>query len=81
MSLSPNGSKIALSSISGLGVDIRDATTGKLLLALPEEDGSVYWMAWSPDSRRLAVARDIGSIAIWNLGAVEQALARFGPIP
>jgi serine/threonine protein kinase/WD40 repeat protein len=81
MSLSPDGSKIALSSVTGLGVEIRDAKSGKLLLPLPEENGSVYWMTWSPDSRRVAVARDIGSVAIWELGAVEQILAQFGPNP
>jgi WD40 repeat protein len=42
---------------------------------LPEEPGTVYCLAWSPDSRRLAVARDDGSIAIWNLDTVNQILA------
>jgi WD40 repeat protein len=64
-----------------LGVEIWDPKTGKWLYSLPEESGTVYWLAWSPDSRRLAVSRDNGDIAIWNLGEVEQILAKLGLTP
>jgi WD40 repeat protein len=79
--LSPDGSKLALSSASGIGVDLWNPITGKVLYSLPEENGSLYWLAWSPDSRRLAVARDDGSIAIWNLDTVSQILTKLGLNP
>ncbi len=81
LSLSPDGSKLAVTSASGLGVEIWDPKTGKLLFALPEEPGTVFWLAWSPGSRRLAVARDNGSSAIWDLEAVGQVLVQLGLNP
>ena len=61
---------------SGLGVDLRDPATGKLLCTLPDEPGSIWWLAWSPDSQRLAVSRANGDITIWNLNEVEAQLLR-----
>jgi len=43
--------------VSSLGVEIRDVINGELLYALPEERGSIWGLAWHPDSRRLAVSR------------------------
>jgi serine/threonine protein kinase/WD40 repeat protein len=74
--LSPDGAKLAVVSGSALGVNVWDPGTGKLLYALPEAPGSVYWLAWNPDSRRLAVARDNGEIAVWDLGEIEKSLAK-----
>jgi WD40 repeat protein len=76
--LSPDGSMLALSSASGTGVDIWNAKAGRLLYSLPEEVGSVQRLVWSPDNRRLAVARDSGSIAIWNLEMVDHILTQLG---
>jgi serine/threonine protein kinase/WD40 repeat protein len=76
--LSPDGSWLAVTSESRCGVDIWDFRTGKRLYSFPEEPGTVYWMAWSPDSRRLAVARDTGNVAIWNLDTINQILAQLG---
>jgi serine/threonine protein kinase/WD40 repeat protein len=73
--LSPDGTKLALTSPSYLGVDIWDSRTGRLLYSLPEQVGSANWLAWDAKSQRLAVSRSNGNIAIWNLKAVEQALA------
>jgi WD40 repeat protein len=81
ISLSPDGSKLAASSESERGVDIWDFKTGTRLYSLPEEDGTAYWLAWSADSRRVAVARDNGKIAIWDLDTVSQILARLGLNP
>jgi serine/threonine protein kinase/WD40 repeat protein len=80
---SPDCSKLAvrLNAASGGGVHILDAKSGKLLYALPSETGNVLWLAWSPDGRRLAVSRDNGNIAIWNLETVEQILAQLGLNP
>jgi serine/threonine protein kinase/WD40 repeat protein/tetratricopeptide (TPR) repeat protein len=77
-SLSPDGAKLALSSPSSLGVDIWDPKTGQLLYPLPEASGTVYWLAWSPDSRRLSVARSNGDMTIWNLDEMGRILADLG---
>src|SRR5262249_50949058 len=76
--LSPNGSKLAVDSDSGRGVEIWEPKTGTRLYSLPEESGTVYGLTWSSDSQRLAVARDNGNIAIWNLDTVGQILAQIG---
>jgi WD40 repeat protein len=79
--LSPDGSRLAVTAESQRGVDIWDFKSGQRLYALPEEAGTVYWQAWSPDSRRLAIARDNGHIAIWNLDTVGQILTKLGLNP
>jgi WD40 repeat protein len=78
LALSPDGSKLAFSSRSRLGVEIRDQKTGTVLYSLPDESGTVYWLAWSPDSRRLAVSRDNGDVAIWDLEILERILKDLG---
>jgi WD40 repeat protein len=75
---SPDGSKLAMLTFSGLGVDVRDSATGKLLYSLPDETGSIWWLAWGPDSQRLAVSRSNGEIAVWNLKEVEAQLGQLG---
>jgi serine/threonine protein kinase/WD40 repeat protein len=76
--LSPDGSKLAVNSAIRSAVNIRDPKSGKLLYALPAEPGWHLWFVWSPDSRRLAVCRDNGNVAIWNFETVEQVLAQLG---
>jgi len=78
MSLSPDGETLALSSFSDRGIDLWHTKTGRLLYSLPERSGVVYWIAWSPDSQRLAVSRSNGEIEIWGLGEVERILADLG---
>ena len=79
--LSPDGSRLAVSSESERGVDIWDYKSGTRLYSLPDEPGTVYWLAWSADSRRLAISRDNGKIALWNLDTVGQILAKLGLNP
>ena len=62
-------------------MDIWDPKSGARLYSLPDEAGTVYWLAWSADSRRVAVARDNGNIAIWDLNIVGQILAKLGLNP
>jgi WD40 repeat protein len=81
ISLCPDGSKLAISSESERGVDIWDFKTAARLYSLPDEPGTVYWLAWSSDSRRLAIGRDNGKIALWNLDTVGQILATLGLSP
>ena len=73
--------KLAISSESERGVDIWDFKTGTRIYSLPDEPGTVYWLAWSQDSRRVSIARDNGKIAIWDLDTVNQILARLGLNP
>jgi WD40 repeat protein len=76
--LSPDGRWLAASSVSGRGVNIWDTGTGKRLVALPEETGSVWCLAWSLDGRRLAVSRSNGHLAVWNLPSIRKQLADLG---
>jgi WD40 repeat protein len=75
--LSPDGSKLAACPIFA-NVEILNPNTGKHLYSLPAEDGTIWWLAWSPDSRRLAVSRGNGNITIWDLEKLEQTLAQLG---
>ena len=75
VTVSPDGSMVALSSESAAGVNVWDTKTGQLLYALPEQNGTVWWISWSPDSGRLAVSRSNGDIAIWNLEEAKQLLS------
>jgi WD40 repeat protein len=45
---------------------------------LPDETSVIWWLAWHPDGKRLAVARENGDISIWNLPEVEAAIAEAG---
>jgi WD40 repeat protein len=81
LAISANEKRFALSSRSGLGVDIWDLETGTLRYSLPEEPGSIWWVAWSPDSQHIAVSRSNGEVAIWNLKEVEGQLAKLGLNP
>jgi serine/threonine protein kinase/WD40 repeat protein len=78
MRLSPDGSKLALSSASGLGADVWAVPSGRLLYSLPEEAGAVSWLEWNGDNQKLAVARTTGQIGIWDLPAVERILGSIG---
>jgi len=66
---------------SDLGVDVWDCENGRLLYSLPGREGIIYYFAWSPDSRRLAVSRSNGDIDIWNLGQIERILSELGLAP
>jgi WD40 repeat protein len=80
---SPNGLMIAatISTASGTGVDILDVKNSRIIYSLPVETGSVFGVAWSPDSRRLAVSRNDGNLANWNLQTIDQILSKLGLNP
>jgi len=79
--VSPDGSKVAVANHNGLGVNIYDLASGRRLYSLPDEMGSIWWLAWHPDNRRLAMSRSNGDISLWNLTAVEAVLAEAGLAP
>jgi serine/threonine protein kinase/WD40 repeat protein len=74
IALSPDGSKLACTSPSARNVDLWDFRTRRFLYSLPEEGGTVWLLAWSPDSQKLAVSRSSGDIAVWNLPGIDRAL-------
>jgi WD40 repeat protein len=76
--LSPDGRWLAASSASGRGVNVWDVERGRLLVPLPEEKGTVWCLTWGPDSRRLAVSRSDGGLAVWDLDSVRRQLAELG---
>jgi WD40 repeat protein len=81
--LSPDATRLAVAvpTSTGHGVSLLDPKSGRILYSLPPESTQTYGLAWSPDSRRLAVSRKNGSIAIWNLETVNQILAQLGLKP
>jgi WD40 repeat protein len=79
--LSPDGAKLAMSSRTNLGVDLWDYENGRLLYSLPEQEGIVYYFAWSPDGQRLAVSRSNGDIDIWNIAEIERVLTKLKMAP
>ena len=76
--LSPAGRWLAVASPSRRGVDIHDFATGELRYTLPDREGTVYWLAWHPKEPRLAIARDNGDIAIWDLAKIDRQLTELG---
>jgi len=74
LNLSPDGTKLAVSSRSTLGVDLWEPGSGRFLYSLPEKLGTIFWLAWSPNGQRLAASRSNGKINIWNLAEVERIL-------
>ena len=79
--VSPDGSKVAVVNHNGLGINIYDLVSGRRLYSLPDETGSIWWLAWDPDNHRLAVSRSDGDISLWNLTAVESVLRQAGLAP
>ncbi|MCW5559409.1 MAG: hypothetical protein KIT22_16470, partial [Verrucomicrobiae bacterium] len=78
---SPDGSRLAAANHDGRRVNLYDVASGRRLYSLPDETGVVWWLAWHPDGRRLAVTRENGDISIWNLPEVEAAIAQAGLAP
>jgi len=52
-----------------------DCENQYLLYSLPEQEGIIYYFAWSPDGKRLAVSRSNGDIDIWSIAEIERVLA------
>jgi tricorn protease-like protein len=71
----------ALANYNGRGVNIYDLASGRRLYSLPDDLGSIWWLAWHPDGRHLAVARDNGGVSLWNLTEMEALLAKVGLAP
>ncbi|HEX5220379.1 MAG TPA: WD40 repeat domain-containing serine/threonine protein kinase [Verrucomicrobiae bacterium] len=75
---SADGARFATVSHDGRRVAVFDTGSGRRLYLLPAGDGAISWIAWHPDGKQLAVARDDGDLSLWDLPAVEKALADAG---
>ena len=81
VSLSPDGTTLALASTSRLSIHLWDRESERLLYKLPEQRGTIFGLDWSPDGRRLAICRSDGAIDIWNLAETERILSNLGLYP
>jgi serine/threonine protein kinase/WD40 repeat protein len=81
LAVGPGGRWVATTTPSRATV-VYDLRAGAETLALPEEAGDVWGLAWSPDGTRLAVGRSDGGVAVWDVEQVRARLAEFGgPAP
>lgn len=76
--VSADGSRVAVANHNGRGVNIHELPSGRRLYSLPDDPGSIWWLAWHPDGRHLAVSRGDGDISLWNLNEVEGVFAEAG---
>jgi WD40 repeat protein len=74
--LSPDGNWLAVGGDKA--VTVWDLNTRELLFALPEERGTIWSMAWSPDKSLLAVSSSHGDLSIWNVPKIKSELSRIG---
>ncbi|MCI0535296.1 MAG: hypothetical protein L0Z50_08710, partial [Verrucomicrobiales bacterium] len=80
-SVSSDGSQLAAANHNGRGVNIYDVASGRRLYSLPDDASSIWWLAWHPNGRRLAVSRSDGDISVWNLSEVEAVFASVRLLP
>jgi WD40 repeat protein len=59
-------------------VTVWNMNNQELVVALPEERGTVWSLAWSPDREHLAVGSSDGGLVIWNLPKINTELTRIG---
>jgi len=76
VALSADGARLA--GISGRHATIWDTASRKVRLRLPEEQATIYSIAWSPNRERLAVGTGDGGLAIWDLAKVKAQLEEIG---
>jgi WD40 repeat protein len=66
--LSPDGKQLALTLTGNKFISILDASNGQPLYNIPRPPNRIMWMAFSPDSSRLAVAGLDRKVHIWDTG-------------
>jgi serine/threonine protein kinase/WD40 repeat protein len=77
IAVSPDGRWLAAQD-TATAVAIADLERGEIAYTFREERCPVKSMAWSPDSRRLAVGLSDGGLVVWDLHAVRKQLADLG---
>ncbi len=79
IALSSKGRWLAVTSVSRRGLDVYDLATGEPQYTLPDREGAIKQVTWHPDDEsRLAVGRQNGDIAIWDLAQIDQQLHNLG---
>ena len=71
---SPDGSSLA--EAIGNEVVVRDISTGTVMGTYQENSSGTDWLAWSPDSTRIASADDDGTALVWDV-ATGKTIATF----
>jgi len=77
VAVSADDAWLAVRGVRG-SVTIWDVRRRELLLALPEEHGNNWSLAWSPDRALLAAGFSDGSLVLWNIPRVRAKLAEIG---
>ncbi|MBA3872596.1 MAG: WD40 repeat domain-containing protein [Anaerolineae bacterium] len=67
---SPDGSKIAVSGVSGL-LQIRDIYN-QPIRTLTGLSSSIWAVDWSPDSTKIVTGSDDGQVIVWNIATGQQ---------
>lgn len=62
---SPNG--VYLAEAVGQGIEVRDVSTSVVIETYQKSGGGTDWLAWSPDSTRIASANDDGIAQVWSV--------------
>jgi WD40 repeat protein/serine/threonine protein kinase len=75
--LSPDGRWFAADAEPTTPI-LGDTLTNRRLFPLRPERAPIWCLAWSPDSRRLALGLSDGGLSIWNLEAIRTELAAVG---
>jgi WD40 repeat protein len=76
LTLGPDGRRIALGI--GSAVSIGDLESKSFPVALPVEQETIWFLAWSPDGQRLAVGTSRGGPYIWDIAKVRAQLRPLG---
>lgn len=74
--LSPDATWLAVGGDKS--VTVWDMNKRELVLALPEERGTIWSLAWSANRDLLAVGSSTGDLVIWNLPRIKGELSRIG---
>jgi WD40 repeat protein len=74
--LSPDGAWLAVGGSKA--VTVWDLNKRELVLTLPEERGTVWSLAWSPDKNLLAVGSSDGGLVLWDLPRIKAELSGIG---
>jgi WD40 repeat protein len=74
--LTPDGAWLAVGGDKA--VTVWDMNKRELMFALPQERGTIWSLAWSPDKSMLAVGSSHGGLDIWDLPRIKSELGRIG---